>query len=168
MKPRIRKPLRKGTLVYHGTSSEEDFTDLNGPAWVSGAEAVARNFVDWAGGRGRPRVLVFRVATAPSLAVAESTAEFKSFAEWVAARAAGVVDLSDMGPFDESIPADAFTAIGTGLAESLCNARLGIDGWHIPRNYDDGDDTMLCEPERFLEFVRVIEVEERRRPWVRK
>ena len=41
MKPLIRKPLRKGSLVYHGTSADRDFVDLVGPAWISDAQGVA-------------------------------------------------------------------------------------------------------------------------------
>jgi len=145
MKPPIRKPLRKGALVYHGTSAAEDFTDLVGPAWVSDARSVARNFVGWAGGTGPARILVFRVLKAPALALLTSDFEYKKFVYWVENQI-GVE--ADPGPIE--------------FAEQICDHRhalAGIDGWHIPTNYHDGSDTMLCEPEQFLEFVGVELVE---------
>jgi hypothetical protein len=143
VKPRIRKPLRKGSLVYHGTSSEEEFTALNGPVWVSGAEAVARSFVHWNRGGGIPRVLVYRVIEAPRLAVAESKVEFMRFVGWV----------------EEKIGDDASDG-SYEFAEQICDnwRLLGIDGWHLPKNYQDGSDTMLCDPDQFLEYVETIEV----------
>lgn len=143
MKPRIRKPLRKGTLVYHGTSSEEEFTDLNGPAWVSASEAVARSFVHWNQGSGVPRVLVYRVTTAPVLVVVESKSEFAQFVAWVEDKI-GVE--AEQGAFD--------------FAEQICDNQqlLGLDGWHLPKNYQAGSDTMLCDPDLFLEFVEAYAV----------
>lgn len=143
MKPRIRKPLRKGSLVYHGTSSEEEFTDLNGPAWVSGAEAVARSFVHWNQGGGVPCVLVYRVIEVPKLAMAESKIEFMQFVGWV----------------EETIGMDAEPG-SFDFAEQICDNRqlLGIDGWHLPKNYPAGSDTMLCDPDLFLEYIETIEV----------
>ena len=83
MKPRIRKPLRKGSLVYHGTSAENDFMILNGPAWVSDEETVAKTFVDWGGGDGPPRIIVFRMSAAPKLATTDTNAEWRGFVDWV-------------------------------------------------------------------------------------
>ena len=141
MKPRIRKPLRKGSLVYHGTSSEDEFIDLNGPAWVSDAETVARWFVGWAGGKGSPRVLVFRVTSSPTLVVVDpdDDDEFRRFTRWVEERTG---QDSGGGIYD--------------LASLLCE--LGVDGWHFPKNYPGGSDTMLCDPDRFLEHIETIEV----------
>ena len=142
MKPRIRKPLRKGSLVYHGTSSEESFMALRGPAWVSDEETVAKTFVTWSGGDGPPRIIVFRVSEAPRLAVANTDREWRDFVRWVEEKTG--VD-AEPGPID--------------FAEQICNAGLGIDGWHIADNYGPGSDTLLCDPNRFLDFVEVIEVE---------
>ena len=146
MKPRIRKPLRKGSLVYHGTSAEDDFMILNGPAWVSDEETVAKTFVDWGGGDGQPRIIVFRVSAAPRLAViGDARIEWLSFRDWV----------------EEKIGMEAEPGTLEFAGQICDNARiLDLDGWHIPNNYGrPASDTMLCEPGRFLEFVEVISVE---------
>jgi len=149
VKPRIRKPLRKGSLVYHGTSSEEEFTDLNGPVWVSNAKGVADFFATWQATRqGRPRVLMFRVREAPRLAVLYDDADCKQLVEWV--RSVSGVDIEHFEDFGELAP--------HGLVEAMC--RTGIDGWHIPENYKapKGSDTIICYPDRFLEYIETIEV----------
>lgn len=146
MKPLIRKPLRKGSLVYHGTSADQDFVDLVGPAWISDAQGVARTFVSWGGGSGVPRVMVFEVRRAPSLAVAQSDREWVAFQEWVNERTGLDEPIND--PFE--------------FAEWICNNRGSlamIDGWHIPTNYPEGSDTLICEPEQFLKLVTVEPVD---------
>ncbi len=143
MRPLVRKPLRKGMLVYHGTSSSEEFEDLRGPAWVSDAETVAREFVSWAGGNGRPRILTFRMLRAPRLAIVTSDRELRELAAWVEEKT-GIEP--EPGPVE--------------FAQQVCDSRLGLDGWHIPNNYPSGSDTMICEPGDFLEFVSTSFVDE--------
>ena len=138
-KPRIRSPLRVGTLVYHGTSSDDRFTMPMGPAWVSNAPEVAEWFAnrwlddDGRGGTSRPRVLTFRMKASPKLAMIDGDADWQNLMEWA----------SD-GDREQDI---------NELAQALC--QRGIDGWHIPNNYPEGSDTLLCEPEKFLEYVGV-------------
>ncbi len=66
----FRASIPKGTLLYHGTSAEDVFEDpeegegLQGLAWVSTSEKVARYFVFWntsGDTTDRPRILVYRV-----------------------------------------------------------------------------------------------------------
>lgn len=155
MKPRIRKPLRKGSLVYHGTSSEEEFTDLNGPAWVSDAAAVADFFKSWKFDKGQPRILTFRVREAPRLALIGSDEDLRHLATW-AMQTTGLYVYVDA--YDEGEDQGYRELAPEGLLEAVC--RAGLDGWHIPDNYRDpkGSDTMLCDPERFLEYIETIEV----------
>ena len=39
--------LRRGTILYHGTSVEEDFDVPDAPAWFSTSESVARQFIGY-------------------------------------------------------------------------------------------------------------------------
>jgi len=128
-KPCLRKPLRRGSILYHGTSSGTSFRSLEGPAWVSDSYQVARNFVRWAGGSGKPRVVAFELVAAPRLAIIRSDKDMDDLVAWLGESS----DVHD-------------------LAESLCQSGAA-DGWHVPDNYPEGSDTMLCEPERFLSFV---------------
>lgn len=133
-KPRIRSPLKVGSLVYHGTSAEDDFEDLDRgePVWVSNSRDVAEWFANRMG-ESRPRVLVFRVTRAPKLAMVDSGADWQNLKDY----------------YDEH--EDQYA-----LAEAMCNA--GADGWHITNNYPTGSDTLLCNPSDWLEFVRVEEL----------
>src|SRR5574343_648337 len=54
--------LRRGTVLYHGTSNDEDFDIPNGPAWFSRFESVANYFTHFRPG-SRPRILTFKVIT---------------------------------------------------------------------------------------------------------
>lgn len=153
-KPTVRKSLRKGTLVYHGTSRDEDFDMLEGPAWVSDSYGVAKEFVGWAGGEGTPRVMTFKIVTPPALVLIQSTRDVEKLAVWLGEN----FGLGSGEDFGESV---------AEMARDLCSvgARVGIDGWHVPNNYPGGgpawtsrargSDTMLCEPERFLELVSI-------------
>ena len=140
MKPRTGTPLREGQLVYHGTSADEDFEDLRGPAWVSDSWKVAKNFVGWNAG-SRPRVITYRVISPPVLALVDDRygyREYDELREWV----------------------EEETGLGTDdvheFADAVCSARLG--GWHIPKNYPEGSDTLICDPSAVLEFVKAEKV----------
>jgi hypothetical protein len=154
-KPPVRKPLRKGTLVYHGTSYLDDFDMLEGPAWVSDSYAVAKEFIGWAGGEGTPRILTFKIVAPPSLVLIQKLRDAENLAVWLGEK----YGLGSGEDFGASI---------SELAKDLCSVgrREGIDGWHVPNNYPGGgpgawtsgargSDTMICAPERFLELVSV-------------
>lgn len=134
-----RVSIPKGTLLYHGTSAEDDFEDLDGPAWLSTSEATARRFVTWAGGAGTPRVLVYRVdRTIPSLAQ--------------------ILDTGDMARLVRVLDPDGDTDAPGELAELAC-AR-GYNGWHILHNYGYMEsDTLLCEPKAWLSLVETRAIE---------
>lgn len=128
-----RVSIPKGTLLYHGTQAEDDFEDLDGPAWLSTSEATARRFVAWNGGEGTPRVLVYRVdRRIPTLAQ--------------------VLEEGDMATLRRVLDPDEETYSPGELAEAAC-AR-GYNGWNIPHNYGYGaSDTLLCDPARWLTRV---------------
>lgn len=140
MKLSIRKPLRKGTLVYHGTSAMERFTELRGPAWVSDAETVAREFTTWNQGGGPPRVLAFKIIEAPRLIIISEETDMRNLSHWVEQK---LGEEAEPGVFE--------------LAEQVCRVS-GVDGWHVPSNYPSGSDTMICEPDRSLELVEEYEL----------
>ena len=123
--------IPRGTLLYHGTSAEDDFDELTGPAWVSDSESVAREFVTWAGSSGPGRVLTFEVVREiPAIALVTSEA--------------------DMNRLRREVDPEEETITPIELAELVCGE---YNGWHIPNNYPSGSDTMLCEPGRWLKLV---------------
>lgn len=137
--PKVRSPLRRGTLVYHGTATENEFDVLNGPAWVSDSFGVARHFANR--GASRSRVVVFRVQTVPRLAMIANAREWASFVAWATGACYARDDFDDdveYGPYE--------------IAEMVCDNGI-VDGWIIPANYPEGADIMLCNPSRFLGFV---------------
>lgn len=136
MKP--ERPFKVGDLVYHGTSVDEDFEDLRGPAWVTDSKAVAKNFVGWNGG-SKPRILTYRVTAEPKLVVADGEREFQDMLEWVDEETGRELSLG-WDPHE--------------LADAVCSIR-GVDGWHLPTNFPEGSDTLLCDPGRFLALVNV-------------
>jgi len=129
--------LPAGTTVYHGTNSEEEFEELDGPAWVSQERRVASQFVGRHRG-GVPRILVFKTTSDLDLVLFESGQDISYFIESV------------MGYPDDSLsPID--------LAHLVCDH--GYDGWIVPNNYyESSDDTMLCNPENVLELIGIEEV----------
>lgn len=136
---RIRRTgIAKDTLLYHGTCGDDDFTELAPESWVSNNLDTAIWFTDYRG-ESNKRVLTFRVKKRiTGLALIEGNEDFKNFVDWMEART-GNYDLRHE-------PRD--------LASATC--RQGFNGWHIPFNYQSGgSDTLLCEPSRWLELVRV-------------
>lgn len=147
--PRIERPFRVGSLVYHGTSADEEFErdeDLRGPAWVSDSRIVAESFVGWNTG-SRPRVLTYRVIAEPKLVVAVGEGEFQDMLEWIDEET-GLSMSEGWDPHE--------------LAEAMCSIPR-VDGWHLPLNFPKGSDTLLCEPGRFLELVSSEPVAKKRR-----
>jgi hypothetical protein len=134
--------LRKGTILYHGTSAPDEFVIPDGPAWFSMSENVARKFVDWHDHEdARPRILKFKVATPPSLALLNDKHDLEELMEEV-----GIEDLDYHGAIYEDL-------------HSI--SAHGYDGWTIPDNYGPGQaDIMILHPEQFLEFVEEYEVRE--------
>lgn len=130
--------LRKGTLLYHGTSAKEIFEEggfaPNGPAWFSTSKDVAEHFIGWHKGPC-PRVLVYRVMrNIPKLPTILSKDDMDALLWGKAA-----ISSEDMADF-------------------VCNFR-NFTGWYIPYNYPQSDDIMLCSTDA-LEFVERICLEE--------
>jgi hypothetical protein len=123
-----------GTLLYHGTQATEEFEDLIGPAWLSDDKAVATRFTAWNEEGGRHRVLVYKTTVAIDRLVMIRTPQ-------------------DMARLIRAVHADEYDG-PPEIADAACDA--GYNGWHIPNNYPSGSDTMLCEPESWLEFVEEI------------
>jgi hypothetical protein len=131
--------IPKGTRLYHGTQAEESFRIPNGPAFFSDNEAVAHEFVDWHEAGGPRRVLTYRV-TRPISRL------------W---RIEGKTDMVALIQRIEEETGSESGLSGSEMAESVCDAAYGKwNGWNIPNNYDNGSDTMLCDPERWLAFER--------------
>lgn len=114
-------------MIYHGTSGPAFEVDdyLEGPAWVTESRAVAKNF---AIGRHQknPRILVYKLLRDVELLLADHVDVFSRLYEV-------------MGGDADDVSNDT-----RELVEMVCDA--GFDGWTIPDNYPDGDDTMLCDP----------------------
>ena len=128
MKPRTIT-LRRGIILYHGTSSDDDFDIPSGPAWFSDTESVARWFAK-RNEDGRPRVITYRLIRNLRLARIDGIVDFD--------KATGIED------------AAREYADPTDLANAVCERH---EGWIIPNNYPDGADIMICSPENYLVFV---------------
>ena len=132
--------LPRGTTLYHGTQAAKDFEYPDGPAWVSDSRDVAEQFVRWnrVWGQARPRIYEYRVTRRiPRLQLIRNPDEMAAFLH----RLDG-----GTGDLDYATPRE--------MAPVVCDA--GYNGWHIPHNYaGGGSDTMLCEPEDWLELVNV-------------
>ena len=128
--------LRKGTLVYHGTDNDdfdEEYASLDGPAWVSTSEAVARNFVlNRSGWGGVKRIITYELGEDVSLPVIRSQRAMAQFAEDNGISLNGVEEIRD----------------------SLLRSEL--PGWWIPNNYPDGDDILLKDTS-ILDHVKTIQ-----------
>ena len=123
--------LRIGQTLYHGTSAKSRFDYPNGPAWFSEERGVAKRFTGWGGGpRSAHRVLIYEVVASPKLA--------------------RLLDIPAFYRLGIELRGENIDA-GHELAEATC-ARY--DGWIAPNNYSPGADIMLCEPERWLKFIR--------------
>jgi hypothetical protein len=137
--------LAKGTLLYHGTRVPEDFDYPDGPAWFSTSEGVAQQFISWheVGGDRRPRIYTYRVTRRiPRLPLIEGSHTWSRFLDTLPG---GADEIQWQGPRD--------------MAQIVCDE--GYSGWHIAHNYPDGgSDTMLCDPEDWLELVEVEEHED--------
>lgn len=129
--------IKKGTILYHGTSAEEDFEIPEGPAWFSDGKAVARAFSGR--GPGNPRILRFEVVR----------------------RITGLIHIVGTMAFDRMVEMlarqygenpDRFENY-LDVAQALCDR--GHPGWAVPWNYPDGSDIMLCRPAGWLSLVGV-------------
>lgn len=124
--------LPAGTLLYHGTDNDnfaEAGDALDGPAWLSNTEAVARHFASrtfrWG---GTARVVVYRLTESILLPAAHSNHELGELAEEFQLNLCGV----------------------EGMRDSMQSS--GLPGWWIPANYPDGDDILLTHT-NLLEYV---------------
>lgn len=147
-----RTTIRKGTLLYHGTSAEEAFEEdggtPDGPAWFADFPGVARYFSKWQGGPNA-RILVYRVTQSiPDIATVSDSRGFKALQRQLVRM--GVLD-EDCGQYE--------------MAEAMALQRKW-DGWRIIGNYSrpDGDDILLVSPEIYLEFVGLLDESPRENP----
>jgi len=140
-----RFTIWKGYELYHGTRVEEDFEIPNGPAWFSDSRSVAEEFVDWHEADGPRRILTYKVTTEIPLVLIEDGTDMERLSEWLEEEHGLSLD----GGSQE-------------MAENLCQVEIG---WHIPYNYSSGSDTLLCDPDRWLELVGVEYLDRRPRGW---
>lgn len=127
--------IESGTVLYHGTSVEEDFQMLSGPAWVSTGRTTAEHFTSWHD-EGHPRIYTFKVKKRiTGLLNIQNQADMRLLRDY----------LESQGLESEGIQE---------ISSAICS--LGFNGWHVPENYGSGEsDTMLCEPSRWLELKDV-------------
>lgn len=121
--------LKRGTVLFHGTSVDEDFDVPQGPAWFSNSEQVARYFANWHDGPNA-RVLTHTVTASVALPVIETDQDWRVFQQRVAITLGH--DDSDYSDPNE-------------FAECVCQA--GLPGWTIPHNYPEGADILICRPD---------------------
>lgn len=140
--------LPLGSVVLHGTSTDNHFTGLIGPSWVTDNEGAARWFSDWHGAEGPRRVLSFRVVREPHLL--EFDTEWMTEQDAYAAMPQRLADLLGM-PAEDLDQTDI-----REMSSLLCDA--GYDGW-IAQDFLQGEgggsDIMLCEPMRWLKYKGV-------------
>lgn len=120
--------LNAGTLLFHGTSAEDfdEETDvLDGPAWVSTSESVAKYFAR-RNKSGFARVVTYRLGVDVSLPEIQSSREMQHFSQEYDLSLDSVEDMRD----------------------SILSA--GLPGWVIPNNYPDGDDIVLTDTSPLL------------------
>jgi hypothetical protein len=80
-RPLIEQPFDVGEVVYHGTASSEDFTVLDGPAWITDDMAVASMYLE--DGEGDRRILTYRIKKSPKLAVTDGHGDsWREFVAW--------------------------------------------------------------------------------------
>ena len=119
---RVVKTLPAGTIVYHGTASEAEFTSLRGPAWVTTRRAVAQWFASEWHGYGRRRILRFRLRAPVRLQLIPDLDTLELVSE----------NLGVWGGSEE-------------ISSAFC-ARGGVHGWIVPDNYGPmQDDILLCD-----------------------
>lgn len=125
--------FEQGTLLYHGTGSEE-FSEaeqqLDTYSWLSTSLTVATKFANrWSD--GIPRVAVYRLTQDVRLPQIDSQREMQNFADEHNLSLYGVEEIRD----------------------SVRAAQL--PGWVIPFNYPDGDDILLADT-HLLEYVETL------------
>lgn len=127
----VRTPTRKlprGTTVYHGTGSDEDFDTLPPPSWVSCSKDVAIWFAKTSDA-SRARVLIFKTRSSLKLEVLDDLEVFQRRLE----------ELDGQDDIRE-------------FAQNFC-AQTSRDGWIITHNYGPNqEDILLCDPD-VLEYV---------------
>jgi hypothetical protein len=120
-----RVTLKKGTRLFHGTSTEErwEIDDIGMvPFWVSEDRAVAEWFTEWHGG-DHPRVLVFELTEdLPDLVRLRGLEDMKQWLEFIG------VDPECWGPQE--------------AAYATCEH---AGGWLLENNYETGHDILLCD-----------------------
>lgn len=126
LESRVRTQIiRRGEILYHGTSSKENFDIPDGPAWFSRSEGVAKNFAGYHSG-SFPRINKYLVIR----------------------QIPRLLTIFQKKDFENALGEDYPTWESNDLAQSVCEA--GYNGWVIPNNYPNGDDIMLCYPEQWV------------------
>lgn len=129
--------LKAGTTLYHGTCGEdfEESSDgLEGPAWVTDSEEVARYFaVRYEG--SRPRIVVYELTEDVELPEILTQRDM-----------AHLVDEYD---------------ISTCGAEDICDSvrHSPLKGWYIPNNYPEGADILLRDTQ-LLAYRHTIDIQQ--------
>lgn len=115
--------LKKGTILYHGTSQQFPASDISTPAWFTTSESVADHFKDWHGGEEASRVLVYKVIKPIRLPQIDGKEDLDKLFHMFGAGGEfyGAEDMVDF------------------ISDS------GLPGWYIPHNYPDGDDILLVD-----------------------
>jgi len=131
-------PIPKGTILYHGTNSDEEFDVPDGPAWFSTSQIVAEKFSAWHGDElsKNRRIIKYRVRNRiPKIVNIESNMDMEAI-------------IRKIERWEEELN----EASPTEIAETLCSA--GYNGWNIPNNYGHRQsDTMLCVPDNWLDLI---------------
>lgn len=123
--------IEAGEVLFHGTSSDSEFTMPHGPAFFGDTFSVARNFASWNEGGGAERVLRFEVKRKiGNLALIESAKDFNELADFL-----GMEHTADTQ--------ERIDLVRSG----------GFDGWVIPNNYPDGADILLFDPRKWLSYL---------------
>jgi len=127
--------IPEGTVFYHGTSSGEDFEDLEGPAWVTQSKKVAEHFAHMlCEDDNTPRVL-----------------------RYLLVKDLEVLEILGNSDFDALLGDDEDQLVSSeDLKEALVSSTYR--GWTIPHNYKAplGDDTLLRDPEEVLELQEIV------------
>lgn len=129
--------LEPGTILYHGTCSQERFDMPRAGSWFSADRGVAHGFSSWCTGSPNRRILVFMTASPARLLTVEGEPGRRVFTDDLAGK----------------LGTDPLLVYEPGkAARATCQA--GHDGWYSADAYGPGQsDIMLCHPDRHLRLI---------------